>query len=510
MKIQDETLRDKSRSAHRDEPQATGEVLPNASFSEQSQRRFVNVAVITCVGLLLWLSLVSYQNMEKFIDATDQRYHAYRLSRISQELLYALRELESVQREFLLIGEQSDLSHYYQVRRDLREAIDRLQSDTAEPESQRIRIDALRSLVGERMRVITTRIKDRRLHQRDMPVLSLDPQAERAAQDRIQSIAAEIQNAALRTFSDEHLLALKNRQRFLYTFAFADFLALGVITALIIWYQRNLRLRDSYARHESEKRFHQVATMTGEWFWEQDAQGRFLYSNEAVKAVLGYEPGEIIGKSYFDLFTRTARERVLTFVYTQGNKRRFARLINHYQHKDGREVITESTGIPVFNDQGQIVKWRGVDLDITPRRLKEATIRELDEILRLTFEHASIGIATTDLEGRLLSFNPLFCKLLGCHAEELQGRTLWDLIYGDDLSALREQFCAVTGAHKLRAELHSRFQTRDGPVTTLRVRFELARDTGQRPIYLVLAFSSGTETPQAVAGRPPRTGFPTT
>jgi len=507
MTMQDETLRDKSRSAHGDEPEATGE--PNASFSEQSQRRFVNVAVITCVGLLLWLSLVSYQNMEKFIDATDQRYHAYRVSRISQELLYALRELESLQREFLLFGEQGDVSRYYQVRRDLREAIDRLQSDTAEFESQRIRVDALRSLIGERMRVIATRISDRRLTPRDMTKLSLDPQAERAAQDRIQSIAAEVRNTALRTLSDEHLLALKNRQRFLYTFAFADFLALGVITTLIIWYQRSLRLRDLYARHESEKRFHQVATMTGEWFWEQDAQGRFLYSNEAVKAVLGYEPREIIGKSYFDLFTRAARERALRMAYSQGDKRRFARLINHYQHKDGREVTTESTGIPAFNDQGQIVKWRGVEVDITARRLNEEAIRERDEILRLTFEHASIGIATTDLEGRLLSFNPLFCELLGCHAEDLQGRSLWDLTYADDLSPLQERFRAVTWAHKPRAELQSRFQTRNGLVRTLRVRFELARDAGQRPKYLVLAFSPGTETPQVVEGPPPRTGFST-
>lgn len=507
MKMQDETLRDKSRSAHTDEPPGTRDVRPSFGVSEQSQRRFVNVAVITCVGLLLWLSLVSYQNMEKFIDATDQRYHAYRVSHISQELLYALRELEPVQREFLLIGEQGDLSRYYQVRRDLREAIDRLQSDA--PESQRIRVDALRTFISERMRVIATRIRDKRLNQRDMPALSLDSKAERAAQDRIQSIAAEIQKAALRTLSDEHLLALKNRQRFLYTFAFADFLALGVITALIIWYQRGLRLRDLYAWHESEKRFHQVATMTGEWFWEQDAQGRFLYSNEAVKAVLGYEPGEIIGKSYFDLFTRVARERALRIIYSQGDKRRFARLINHYQHKDGREITTESTGIPVFNDQGQIVKWRGVEVDITARRLNEETIRERDEILRLTFEHASIGIATTDLEGRLLSFNPLFCELLGCRAEELQGRTLWDLIYADDLSALKEQFRAVTWAHEPRAELQSRFQTRDGLVRTLRVRFELAREIGQRPKYLVLAFSSGAETPQVVEGPPPRTGFPT-
>ncbi|MGH8509735.1 MAG: PAS domain S-box protein [Gammaproteobacteria bacterium] len=507
MNMQDKTLGDKSRSAPDDQPRATGEGQPQASYSEQAQRRFVNVAVVTCVGLLLWLSLVSYQNMEKFIDATDQRYHAYRVSRISQEILYALRELESVQREFLLIGEQGDLSRYYQVRRDLREAIDRLQSDA--PESQRMLVDRLRSLIGERMRVISTRISDRRLTPRDMAKRSPDPQEERATQDRIQSIAAEIRNTALRTLSDEHLLALKNRQRFLYTFAFADFLALGVITTLIIWYQRSLRLKDLYARHESEKRFQQVATMTGEWFWEQDAQGRFLYSNEAVKGVLGYDPEEIIGKSYFDFFTRRARERALSIVYTQGNKRRFARLTNHYQHKDGREIITESTGIPVFDDQGQIVKWRGIDLDITARRLDEATIRELDEMLRLTFEHASIGIATTDLEGRLLSFNPLFCELLGSHAAELQGSTLWDLIYADDLSALQAQFRAVTEAQKPRAEIQSRFQTQDGPVRTLRVRFELARDPGQRPIYLVLSFSSATETLQVVEERTTQSGFPT-
>ncbi|MGH8553541.1 MAG: PAS domain-containing protein [Methylococcales bacterium] len=38
---------------------------------------------------------------------------------------------------------------------------------------------------------------------------------------------------------------------------------------------------------ESEERFRQMADMTGEWLWEQDPFGRYIYSSAAVTHILG-------------------------------------------------------------------------------------------------------------------------------------------------------------------------------------------------------------------------------
>ncbi|MFY9655702.1 MAG: PAS domain S-box protein, partial [Methylocystis sp.] len=59
--------------------------------------------------------------------------------------------------------------------------------------------------------------------------------------------------------------------------------------------------RDREALIESEARFRHVAEMTGEWLWEQDAAGRYIYSSAGVKIILGYAAEEIIGRSYHEL-----------------------------------------------------------------------------------------------------------------------------------------------------------------------------------------------------------------
>jgi sigma-B regulation protein RsbU (phosphoserine phosphatase) len=119
-----------------------------------------------------------------------------------------------------------------------------------------------------------------------------------------------------------------------------------------------------------------MAAMTGEWLWEQDAEGRFIYSNSAVKEILGYAPEELLDRHYFDFFTASERDRVKQSAYDADLKTRFVRLLNHYQHRDGHQVITESTGVPLRDAHGNIVKWRGVDRDITVHGWFENALRE--------------------------------------------------------------------------------------------------------------------------------------
>ncbi|HEX2200505.1 MAG TPA: MerR family transcriptional regulator [Gammaproteobacteria bacterium] len=112
----------------------------------------------------------------------------------------------------------------------------------------------------------------------------------------------------------------------------------------------------------------------GEWIWEQDPSGRYIYSNSAVKDLLGYEPEEVLGKHYLGLFTREYREYMAgDFPESTDPKHCFFHLINRYRHKDGHEVITESTGEPIFDKEGKLIKWRGMDRYITAhKRFKDA------------------------------------------------------------------------------------------------------------------------------------------
>ena len=52
-----------------------------------------------------------------------------------------------------------------------------------------------------------------------------------------------------------------------------------------------------------QQRFEQVAKSAGEWIWEVDSNGIYVYSSPVIKDLLGFEVEELVGKKHFyDLF----------------------------------------------------------------------------------------------------------------------------------------------------------------------------------------------------------------
>jgi sigma-B regulation protein RsbU (phosphoserine phosphatase) len=181
---------------------------------------------------------------------------------------------------------------------------------------------------------------------------------------------------------------------------------------------------DQEALAESEERFSEVARMVGEWLWEQDASGRYTYCSEAAEDILGFPPKSLIGKHYLDLMTEADRQHWTSELPpTERVNQPFGKLINHYLHRDGHEVYTESTGVPLINDRGETVCWRGVDMDITERKRVEDAVRLRERAI----EAASVGIAIAD--ARQPNFpniyvNSALCRITGYTERELLGRSL--------------------------------------------------------------------------------------
>jgi sigma-B regulation protein RsbU (phosphoserine phosphatase) len=190
--------------------------------------------------------------------------------------------------------------------------------------------------------------------------------------------------------------------------------------------------QDKEALAESETRFRQVAEMAGEWLWEQDPEGHYIYSSGAVQNILGFTPVEIRGKHYLDLLTAEDRKHWTEAIpFPSADMRQpFHRLVNHYCHKDGHEVYTESTGAPIFDKQGKLIKWRGVDHDVTARKAFEDALRVRDRAIEATH----VGIVITDAQAQGNSniyVNPALSRITGYSREELLRQNM-RLLQGPD------------------------------------------------------------------------------
>jgi len=174
----------------------------------------------------------------------------------------------------------------------------------------------------------------------------------------------------------------------------------------------------SSALAESEARFRQMAELTGEWLWEQDAYGYYLYSSIAVTQILGYEPSEVVGKHYTQLLTRHDKVEQLFYASSQ---QAFYGLTLHYRHRDGHAVYTESSGLPIRDANGNLLKWRGVDHDITTRKYYQDALIESEQRTRLVIEHSLSAIILMDVNGLITDWNPCAERIFGWTRQEALG-----------------------------------------------------------------------------------------
>lgn len=128
---------------------------------------------------------------------------------------------------------------------------------------------------------------------------------------------------------------------------------------------------------EAVRRFSDVTAITGEWIWEMDCEGRYLYSSPTVEKILGYTPDEILRKHFYDILHPDDKGLKTVLLENIRKGVPFITFVNKKVHKDGRTVILETTTVAMRDEKGVILGYRGCDHDITTRTLAEEERKKL-------------------------------------------------------------------------------------------------------------------------------------
>ncbi|MBW1820164.1 MAG: response regulator [Deltaproteobacteria bacterium] len=152
-----------------------------------------------------------------------------------------------------------------------------------------------------------------------------------------------------------------------------------------------IRLKESLeSLSKSEARFRDIAESMSDWIWETDTSGVYTYCSGSVEDILGYKPDEMIGKTPFDFMHPDEQQRIgVIFSEVVTEKRPIRNLENWNLTKNGKMVCFLTNGIPILDEKGELIGYRGIDSDITERKQAEEELSETNRQLEYAIEQAN-------------------------------------------------------------------------------------------------------------------------
>jgi PAS domain S-box-containing protein len=251
---------------------------------------------------------------------------------------------------------------------------------------------------------------------------------------------------------------------------------------------------------ESEKLFKDVTFSMADWVWEVDKDGRYTYVSEKVEEILGFRPDELIGKTPFDFMQEDEAKRVgelFNEIISLNNP--IKDLVNWNLSRDGERVCLLTNAIPLFDSSDELVGYRGVDKDITERKLAEDALVQSTKRLIQAQQIAKMGDFTWDVTtGEVSWSDSLFYLLKYDKTEKIDfAKVDKDIHFPDDLleisSWLNE---GIASREEKLLPKEYRLICKDGEVIYVRAQGIIERKEGES-VKLIATLFDITERRQA-------------
>jgi PAS domain S-box-containing protein len=133
------------------------------------------------------------------------------------------------------------------------------------------------------------------------------------------------------------------------------------------------------AKETAEQRQKELFDNIKGWAWETDAKGMFMFCSRNITNYLGYNTDEIIGKNIFDFkSSEDQKKSKQAFNEAAKKKQQIKNLENWNVHKNGAKICVVTNAVPFFDENGNLLGYRGVDTDISNEKEYETQINQLN------------------------------------------------------------------------------------------------------------------------------------
>lgn len=172
------------------------------------------------------------------------------------------------------------------------------------------------------------------------------------------------------------------------------------------------------------ERYRHLVHLSLDWMWETDTDACYTYVGPQCVAMLGYSPDELSGRPILGTVApegfEEARAELIALIRSGKS---ISGLETTHRQKSGQHVVLEMNAVPLFDKQGALYGYRGLQRDITERKKLEGTQREHERRFRLAkkFGHMDLiewNIAADEVRRShpytdALGISALLCKESG-------------------------------------------------------------------------------------------------
>ncbi len=207
----------------------------------------------------------------------------------------------------------------------------------------------------------------------------------------------------------------------------------------------------------SEERYRILADLNPQAIWRGDPDGSITYANQGFLDYLGLSVGDLQGGGWLQGFDVRDREAVVSSwiesVRTGAEYNIEARIV---RARDGASRLWCLRGLPVRDEDGTILHWLGVAMDIHDERTlarelqrkQQETERQRAELENI-YQSAASGLALfTPDDFRFLRTNDRLAEMVGLPPDQIVGRTLAEI--APTMPHLLEIFRSVAQGHAVR------------------------------------------------------------
>ncbi len=457
-------------------------------MNQLNQKRLISAGFYLALVMLLAISASSYWHIRHLIHTNELAARSQKVHEELDHLVVNLLDIESGQRGCVLAGDLCFLEPSQHALDNIPLDLKVLRELTADqPPTQRL-LDAMEPLIAQKVALFRERIPWLEKGDREAAIRSIRSSKGLRLMQDIRTVIAAIEAEEDRLLEGLQAAAQTSNRNALLTLSIGTFISLGLLFLIFYCLKREItQRRGTEAKlSRSEEELRSVVGNMPTVVFKGSLDGSVDFFDDKVEAVTGYprEDFDSRRRKWTDLILAEDKE-IFKQVFIKALKN-LGSYVREYRisNKEGKVIWIQERSQIIFDQDGRAESVSGVFFDITARKRGEEAVRESEEKYRNLFDNAVEGVFQSTPEGRFLSVNPAFARMLGYASPQEMIREVTNI--GQQLwvhPEKREEMKRLLSEHGSVYDYEILYRRRDGSPMWFSENIRLARGADGQEFY---------------------------